>query len=178
MYICELPLGECFLWISADAGWERSKPADPVPLLRPEGGEGCGPHDGRDGPQVHSKSCCVSMCGPVVQSWRRSRVNDGLPVLSPLVVDCGLIWLSFILCKVTGSDLDGSGINCLTFTTRPEQQNPLTKPTVPRPPNRPSTRLSAWPIRCSCSMARRGRRLTDWWRPLTTAQQISNTCRW
>lgn len=42
--------------------------------------------------------------------------------------------------------------------------------------HRPSTRLSAWPIRCSCSTARRGRRRTDWSRHLTTTLQSSNTC--
>lgn len=48
-----------------DAGRERSQSADPLPLPGPEGGEGRRPHDGRDGPQVHSKSsaCCVHLCG-------------------------------------------------------------------------------------------------------------------
>lgn len=43
---------------------------------------------------------------------------------------------------------------------------------------RPSTRLSVWPIRCSCSTARRGRRRTDWSRLLTITLLTSNTCWW
>lgn len=48
---------------------------------------------------------------------------------------------------------------------------------VPAPPSRPSPRRSAWPIRSSCSTARRGRRRTDWLRPSTIVRLSSNT-RW
>lgn len=39
-----------------DNGRERAQSADPPPLPRAEGGEGRGPDDGRDGPQVYSES--------------------------------------------------------------------------------------------------------------------------
>lgn len=43
-----------FCWW-ADPGRERTQSADPLPLPRPEGRQGSGLHDGRDGPQVHRK---------------------------------------------------------------------------------------------------------------------------
>lgn len=46
-----------FLCCCLDNGWKCSQSADPLPLPRPGGGEGCGPDDGWDGPQVYSESC-------------------------------------------------------------------------------------------------------------------------